>query len=82
MKTKKEFNYAATFDKIMGEVFPGEVFKTQWNVLAGTFGGYITTRPAVRRTRGKGGEIESRGLTKQQMLVGRGISLALVELQP
>jgi hypothetical protein len=82
MKTKKEFNYAATFDKIMSEVFPGEVFTTYFNILAGSTGCYITTRPASRQKRSKSGELQPRGLTKQQALVGRGISLALAEQKP
>ena len=63
----REFDYAATFDRAMNEVFDGEDFKTEWSLFAGTFGGYVT-----RRANGE-------ELTELHARVGRAISNALAE---
>lgn len=63
-KAAREFDYPGTFDRLMGEHF-GEEFKTGWNIFAGTFGGYTTTRTNGKR------------LTKQMERVGRSISNAI-----
>lgn len=60
-RAKKDFDYAGTFDRLMGERF-GEVFVTQWSIFAGAWGGYIT-----KRANGK-------NLTKQHQLYGQGLS--------
>jgi hypothetical protein len=69
-KTKKEFDYVATFDRLMNETVEGQDFKTSWSIFAGSFGGYITTRQS------------GKPLTKLHARVGRAISNALAEAQP
>lgn len=68
-KSKAAFDYTATFDRLMGEHF-GEKFSTEWNLLAGSFGGYVTVR-----TNGK-------KMTKQMLSVGRTISNAIAAALP
>ncbi len=69
MSKKTQEGYAAAFDRIMGEVFPDETFKTRYNIFIGSWGGYVTRRIDKNHV--------ERDLTKNQLLVGRGISLAL-----
>ena len=64
LKARKEFPYAAEFDRLMSEQFGGE-FKTEWSLFCGPYGGYITTRNGKK-------------LTKQQALYGRGLSNGIV----
>lgn len=59
-----EFSYADTFDRLMEAHF-GEKFKTEWNLFAGSFGGYQTVR-----VNGKKG-------TKRMGQVGKSISDAI-----
>jgi hypothetical protein len=61
-RAKPKFEYATEFDKAMNEQFPGEGFKTEWNLFAGSWGGYRTTRA------------NGRPLTKQHAMYGRGLS--------
>lgn len=67
-KKKVEFEYAQQFDKIMEERF-GEKFKTEWDVLAGSFGEYTTTRANGRR------------LTNAMILFGSGVSAGMATAQ-
>lgn len=69
-KTKKEFDYAATFDRLMNETFDGEDFKTEWSIFQGMFGGFVTTRK------------NGKPLTNLHARVGRAISNALAENRP
>lgn len=64
-----EFDYAATFDRLMGEQFC-EAFKTQWSLLEGSWGGYQT-----RRVNGK-------RMTKAHALYGRGLSNGIAAARP
>lgn len=59
-----DFSYANTFDRLMEEHF-GEPFKTEWNLLAGSFGGYQTVR------------VSGKKVTKRMNEVGKSISDAL-----
>lgn len=67
-KKKAEFDYPATFDRLMEEQF-GESFETTWNLFAGFCGGYVTTRANGKK------------LTKQMALFGRGISSGVSAMQ-
>lgn len=68
-KKKPTLDYAATFDRIMGEVFEGETFETRlvWSVVNGVYGQHVTTRNGGKK------------ITATQALAGRGVSLALQE---
>jgi hypothetical protein len=61
---KSEFDYPATFDRLMSEHF-GETFRTEWNLFAGSWGGYVTVRAG------------GKPLTKTQIKVGKTISNAI-----
>lgn len=69
-KTKPEFSYAETFDRLMNETFDGQDFITEWNIFVGMFGGYVTTRK------------DGKPITKLHARVGRAISNALAENRP
>lgn len=69
-------DYAEIFDSIMSDIFPGEIFKTEWNILLGSYGGWQTKRLGLRRKRVKGDLVQA-DLTKEQAMVGRAISLAI-----
>ena len=58
------FSYADTFDRLMEAHF-GEPFKTEWNLFAGSFGGYQTVRANGKKP------------TKQMSKVGKSISDAI-----
>lgn len=60
-KKTKRIEYAEAFDRLMEEQF-GEGFDTEWSLLQGSFGGYVTRRK------------NGRPLTKQMALFGRGVS--------
>ena len=61
-----KLDYCESFDRLMGEQF-GEQFSTEWNLFAGAFGGYVTTRANGKK------------LTKQMALFGRGLSNGMAE---
>ena len=63
-KRPPEFDYPAQFDELMQDEF-GEKFETSWNLFAGTFGGYVTTREGGKK------------LTKAQATFGRALSNGL-----
>lgn len=68
-KTKKpELDYPKLFDRMMGQHFEEE-FETEWNLFAGSFGGYVTVRKNGKK------------LTKQMAKVGKTISDTIAATQ-
>lgn len=60
-KKRPEFDYAATFDQVMGDRFYEE-FETSWSPFSGMTGSYVTVRKNGKK------------LTKEMVTYGRGVS--------
>lgn len=67
-KKKPEFEYSKEFDRLMEQRF-NEVFKTEWNIFAGSFGGFTTARENGKK------------LTREMVHYGRGVSDGIAAMQ-